>query len=108
MTKKRSSEILADENGKFCREKVKCLKFSTKSKKFPKIGGNPKQGIKLTTFQTKGVECPTNTLLKVSIVLLSVCYVTALFWALTVFYAVCFYIFNCCLGVLVLDVKNVE
>ena len=44
MTKKRSSEIFADENGKFFREKVKFLEFSRKSEKFSKIGGNLKHG----------------------------------------------------------------
>src|SRR6218665_3377410 len=42
--KKRSSEILADENGKFFREKGKFQKFSRKSKKIRKYGGNLKQG----------------------------------------------------------------
>src|SRR6218665_2590410 len=40
MTKKRSSEILADENRKFCREKVK---FPQSLNFFSKIGGNLKQ-----------------------------------------------------------------
>src|SRR6218665_1962525 len=44
MTKKRSSEILEDENRKFFREKVKFSKFSTESYNFSKIGGNLKQG----------------------------------------------------------------
>jgi len=39
MTKKRSSEILADENGKLFLEKEKFVKFSRKSKIFSKIGG---------------------------------------------------------------------
>jgi len=33
MTKKKSSEILADENGKFFRENVKFVKFSQESQK---------------------------------------------------------------------------
>src|SRR6218665_3255571 len=37
MTKKRSSEILAD-------ERMKIVKFSTESENFSKIGGNLKQG----------------------------------------------------------------
>ena len=45
VTLKRSSEILADENGNFFREKGKFVKFSRKSKFFSKIGGrNLKQG----------------------------------------------------------------
>ena len=40
MSKKRSSEILADENGTFFRDKVKFLKFSRKSKN----RGNLEQG----------------------------------------------------------------
>ena len=34
MAKKRSSEILADENREICEEKVKMLTFSTESEKF--------------------------------------------------------------------------
>ena len=44
MTKKRSSEILADENREIFREKVKFRNFSTESENFSKIGGNLKQG----------------------------------------------------------------
>src|SRR6218665_502431 len=44
MTKKRSSEILADENQEIFREKVKLLKFFSKSENFSKIAGNLKQG----------------------------------------------------------------
>ena len=40
---KRSSEILADENRKIFREKVKFGKFSTESEIFLKLGGNLKQ-----------------------------------------------------------------
>ena len=40
MTKK---GILADENRKIFREKVKFLKFSTESENFSKIGGNLEQ-----------------------------------------------------------------
>ena len=47
MTKKRSLEILADENRKFCREKVKFLKFSTESENFSKIGGKSETGGKM-------------------------------------------------------------
>ena len=43
MTKKWSSEILADENREICREKIKVWKFSTESENFSKIGGNLKQ-----------------------------------------------------------------
>src|SRR6218665_3582496 len=43
MTEKRSSEILADENGEIFREKVKVRKFSIESENFSKIGGNLKQ-----------------------------------------------------------------
>jgi len=38
MTKKKSSEILADENRKIFREKVKFGKFSTESENFSEIG----------------------------------------------------------------------
>src|SRR6218665_2523861 len=44
MTKKKSSEILADENQEIFQEKVKFLKFSTESEIFSKIGGNLKRG----------------------------------------------------------------
>ena len=44
MTKKRSSEILADENQEIFREKVKLRKFSSEPEIFSKIGGNLKQG----------------------------------------------------------------
>jgi len=44
MTKKRSSEILADENHEIFREKVKLRKFSTESEIFSKIGGKSKTG----------------------------------------------------------------
>ena len=43
MTKRRSSEILADENRKFW-EKVTFVKFFTHSEKISKTGGNLKQG----------------------------------------------------------------
>jgi len=42
--KKRSSEILADENRKFCREKVTFQKFHRKSKKISKTGGKSETG----------------------------------------------------------------
>src|SRR6218665_1563832 len=57
MTKKRSSEILADKNGKFFREKVTFLKFSRKSKIFSKIGGNLKQGGNASWPQGDGRPC---------------------------------------------------
>jgi len=41
MAKKRSSEILADENGEICREKIT---FSRDLENFSKIGENLKQG----------------------------------------------------------------
>ena len=44
MTKKRSSENLADENQKLYLEKVKLGKFSTNMRNFGEIGGNLKQG----------------------------------------------------------------
>ena len=47
MTKKKSSEILADENGEFFREKVKFLKFYRKSKNISKIGGKSETGVKM-------------------------------------------------------------
>jgi len=43
-TKKRSSEILSDENRKYFLEKVTFWKFSTESENLSKIGGNLKQG----------------------------------------------------------------
>ena len=43
-TKKRSSEILADENQKIFREEVKFGKFSTELENFSETGGNLKQG----------------------------------------------------------------
>src|SRR6218665_3649564 len=43
MTKKRSSEILVDENEEMLREEVNFCKFSTESEIFSKIGGNLKQ-----------------------------------------------------------------
>jgi len=42
--KKRSLEILADENGKFFREKGTFFKFSRKSQKFSKIGEKSETG----------------------------------------------------------------
>src|SRR6218665_243757 len=45
-TKKRSSEILADENQKIFREKVKLLTFSSESENFSKIGGNLHHGLR--------------------------------------------------------------
>ena len=49
---------MADENGKFCREKVKFLKFSRKSKNFSKIGGeNLKQGGKCI-MASGGMDAP--------------------------------------------------
>ena len=44
MTKKRSSEISADENQEIFQEKVKFLKFSSEPENFSKIGENLKQG----------------------------------------------------------------
>ena len=44
MTKKGSSEILADENLEIVFEKVKLKKISMESEKFLEIGGNLKQG----------------------------------------------------------------
>ena len=44
MTKKRSSEILADENREIFPQKVKFRTFSTESDNFYKMGGNLKQG----------------------------------------------------------------
>jgi len=43
MTKKKSSEILADESEETFREKVKLSKFFRKSENFSEIGGNLKQ-----------------------------------------------------------------
>jgi len=48
MTKKnRSSEILADENRKFFREKVTFWKFATESENLSKIGGKSEIGGKM-------------------------------------------------------------
>jgi len=44
MTKKRSSEISADENEEICREKVKLWKFSSEPENFSKIGGKSETG----------------------------------------------------------------
>ena len=64
MTKKRrSSEILADENGKFFREKIKCKKFSRKSINFSKIGGNLKQGGENASWPQGGMDAPVSALL---------------------------------------------
>src|SRR6218665_3554724 len=57
MTKKRSSEILADENGKFFREKVKCYKFSKESKKNSKTGGKSETGGKCIMV-SGGMDAP--------------------------------------------------
>ena len=58
MGKKRSSDILADENGKFFREKVKFLKFSRKSKNLSKIEvENLKQGEKMH-HGLRGMDAP--------------------------------------------------
>jgi len=46
MTKRRSSESLADENGEIFREKVKFLKFSRDSEIFLKIGEKSETGKK--------------------------------------------------------------
>ena len=58
MTKKKSSEILADENQEIFREKVKLRKFSTESENFSKIGGgNLKQGGKCIMV-SGGMDAP--------------------------------------------------
>ena len=57
MTKKRSSEILADENLKFFGEKVTFWKFSTESENLSKIGGNLKQGEKCIMV-SGGMDAP--------------------------------------------------
>jgi len=44
MTKKKSSEILADENRKFFREKVKSLEFFTESENVSKTEGKSETG----------------------------------------------------------------
>ena len=44
MTKKRSSEILADESQEIVREKVKLLKIFRKSENFSEIGGKSETG----------------------------------------------------------------
>ena len=44
MTKKRSSEISADENQEICLEKVKFLEFSSEFEHFSKIGGKSETG----------------------------------------------------------------
>src|SRR6218665_47013 len=52
MIKKRSSEILADEN----QEKVKLRKVSSESENFSKIGGNLKQGGKMLHSLRGGMD----------------------------------------------------
>jgi len=47
MTKKRSSEILANENQKIFREKVTFLKFYTESENFVKNRGKSETGEKM-------------------------------------------------------------
>jgi len=54
MTKKKSSEILADENRKICREKVKCLRLSTESDNFSKIGRKSETGGNASWSQRDG------------------------------------------------------
>ena len=44
MTKKRSSEVLADENQEISQEKVKFLEFFSESENFTKIGGKSETG----------------------------------------------------------------
>jgi len=46
MTKKKSSEILADENQEIFREKVKMRKFSPESENCKKIGGKMHHGLR--------------------------------------------------------------
>src|SRR6218665_2027734 len=58
MTKKKSSEMLADENREMFREKVQILKFSSESEIFSKIGGNLKQGEMHHGLRGDGRPCP--------------------------------------------------
>src|SRR6218665_648478 len=62
MTKKRSSEILAGENGQFFREKVKLLKFSRKSKNWSKIGGKSETWGENASWPQRGwtLLCPNH------------------------------------------------
>ena len=60
MTKKRSSEISADENQEIFPEKVKFWKFSSESQNFSKIGGNLKQGGNASWSQG-GMDVPGST-----------------------------------------------
>ena|SRR6218665_1613381 len=57
MTKKRSSEILADENREICRENVKSAQFFPESEKFVGIGGNPKLGKRIIASEVDGRPC---------------------------------------------------
>ena len=57
ITKKGSSEILADENGKHFREKVKFEKLSTESENFSKIGGKSETGGKCIMV-SEGMDAP--------------------------------------------------
>ena len=54
MTKKRSSEILADENKEIFREKVKLTTFSTESENFSKIGGKSETGVGNASWSQRG------------------------------------------------------
>jgi len=60
MTKKRSSEILADESQEIFREKVKLSKFVRKSENFSEMGGNLKQGGKCIMV-SGGMDAPATT-----------------------------------------------
>ena len=71
MTKKRSSEILADENGKLFREKVKFLKFSRNSKKISKIGWKSETGGGNASWLQRGNGRPCRLLEPTDIILSS-------------------------------------
>jgi len=59
MTKKRSSEILADKNHrKFFSEKVNLAKFSPESEKFSKIGGKSETWGNAPLPRGDGRPCP--------------------------------------------------
>ena len=57
MTKKRSSEILPDENGKSFQEKVKLGKFPTESEIFSEIGGKSETERKCI-IASEGMDAP--------------------------------------------------
>ena len=58
--KKKSSEILADENQEICRKKVKLRKFSSESENFSNIGGKSETEGKCIMV-SEGMDAPALT-----------------------------------------------